>query len=256
MHKKTRELSTMKAIILAAGVGSRIRPMTNNRPKCLLQIGRTSILERMVSNIQFFGINEVIFILGYRAEQIIEAIKTKFPELNVRFVINIHYATTNTGFSLMLAKDFIKDSDFIKFDADVVFEKIILKKLIESQHLNCLCIDKDIHLENEEIKVILDQKDRVVKISKEEDTKLSAGESIGIEKIGRSASKILFFELEKMMKNKKNHQNYYESSYTELIKRNIPFHALNISGLKWVEIDTKNDFITAEKMFHDEEALP
>ena len=240
----------MKAIILAAGVGSRIRPMTNNCPKCLLRIGGITILERMISQIQSCGIKDVIFILGYCQEQVKEVVKTKFPELNAYFVTNNHYAETNTGFSLMLAKDFIKNSAFVKFDADVVFEKSILKKLIECNNANCLCIDKNIHLDAEEIKVIIDDQNRVINASKTVNPKAAAGESIGIEKMDSATAKLLFSELETMMKDKRNHQAYYEFAYNRLIEKSIPFYALDISGLKWTEIDTKEDFINAEKIFN------
>lgn len=239
----------MKAIILAAGVGSRIRPMTDNCPKCLLRVGDNTILEMMISHIQDCGINEVVFVLGYLQEKIKGYVKTNFPELNAHFVINDRYAETNTGFSLMLAKNLIKDSTFIKFDADVVFDKKILKKLIECEYANCLCIDKAINLDAEEIKVIIEDQNRVLKASKTVNPKEAAGESIGIEKINGETAKLLFAELEIMMEDRQNHQEYYESAYERLIENNVPFYALDISGLKWVEIDTKEDFITAENIF-------
>jgi len=142
----------MKAVILTAGIGSRIKPLTDNCPKSLLKVGDNTILEMMISNIQDCGINEIIFVVGYLKEQIEDYVKTKFPDLNVSFVTNDKYAETNTGYSLMLVKDFIQDSGFIKFDADVVFDKKILKKLIECKHESCLCIDKNINIDAEEIK--------------------------------------------------------------------------------------------------------
>ncbi len=239
----------MKAIILAAGVGSRIRPLTNNCPKSLLKIGGNTILERMLSHIQDCGINEVIFVLGYLQEQIKDTVLTKFPNLVVHFVFNDKYAETNTGFSLMLSKDLVGKSAFVKFDADVVFDKEILLNLIESEYETCLCIDKNINLDAEEIKVIIEGQNRVVKASKTVNPKDAMGESIGIEKISSETAALLFVELETMMANKENHQDYYEAAYERLIEKNVPFYALDISGLKWTEIDTKEDFITAEKMF-------
>ena len=96
----------------------------------------------------------------------------------------------------MLTKDWIGDSTFIKFDADVVFDKKILTKLIECKYENCLCIDKNIHLDVEEIKVIIDEQNRVVKASKTVNPKDAIGESIGIEKISGDTAKLLFTELE------------------------------------------------------------
>lgn len=240
----------MKAIILAAGVGSRIRPMTDNCPKSLLRIDGKTILEMMISNLQDCGINEIVFVLGYLQEQIKEFVKTDFPNLNAHYITNERYAETNTGFSLMLAKDLIGESAFIKFDADIVFDKEILQRLIECDYENCLCIDKNINLDAEEIKVIVEDENRIVKASKTVNPKEAVGESIGIEKISRETAKLLFSELELMMQDKQHHQEYYEGAYERLIEKNVPFHALNISGLRWTEIDTHEDFATAEKMFN------
>ncbi len=223
--------------------------MTDNCPKCLLEVGGNTILEMMISHIQDCGTNEIIFVLGYLQEQIKDYVKTKFPDLKAHFVTNEGYAETNTGFSLMLAKDLVGDSAFLKIDADVVFDKEILKKLIECEYACCLCIDKDIDLDAEEIKVIIDDQNRVLKASKTVNPKDAVGESIGIEKISSETARLLFAELEIMMEDEQNHQEYYEGAYERLIEKNVPFYALDISGLKWTEIDTKEDFITAENIF-------
>ncbi|MDF1763305.1 MAG: phosphocholine cytidylyltransferase family protein [Oleibacter sp.] len=242
----------MKAIILAAGIGSRIKPMTNDRPKCLLKVGGYTILERMISHITDCGISEVVFVLGYLQEQIKDYVKSTFPNLNSSFVINDKYAETNTGYSLMMSKNLVKGSSFVKFDADVVFDVAILKNLMASKFLNCLCIDKDMHLDAEEIKVIVDDQGRVFRASKLVNPNDAVGESIGIEKIDHRSAELLFQELENMMRDKSNHQAYYEAAYERLIGRGVIFYPLDIGKLRWVEIDTKDDFIKAEKIFHDQ----
>jgi len=246
--KEPEPKTELKAIILAAGVGSRIRPLTDNCPKSLLKIGGNTILGMMISHIQDCGINEVVFVIGYLQEQIKDYVKTKFPDLNAYFVTNDRYAETNTGFSLMLAKDLIKESAFVKFDADVMFDKEILKKLIECEYANCLCIDKNINIDTEEIKVIIEGQNRVVRVSKTINPKDAVGESLGIEKINSETAKLLFAELKIMMEDGQNHQEYYEGAYERLIKKNVLFYALDISGLNCIEIDTKNDIIAAEKL--------
>ena len=238
----------MKAIILAAGIGSRIRPLTNNCPKSLLQIGGKTILEMMISHIQNCHINEIVFVTGYLENQIKEYVKKNFPDIKTHFITNEKYTETNTGFSLLLAKDFVKNSDFIKFDADVVFDQEILKKLIKCPYENVLCVDKNIDLDAEEIKVIIDDENKILKASKTVDPKKAVGESIGIEKIGENTAKLLFQELKEMMEDKKNHQEYYEAAYERLIEKGASFHALDITGLEWVEIDTKEDFDLAKKI--------
>jgi choline kinase len=248
-NEKIQKRTNMKAVILAAGMGSRIRPLTDNCPKSLLKIGGHTILEMMISHIRDCGITDIVFVLGYLQEQIKEYVTHNFPELNAHFIFNEQYATTNTGFSLMLARDLAADSSFIKFDADVLFDKTILRQLIDCEHDNALCIDKNIQLDAEEIKVIVKEQNRVVKASKTVNPKEAIGESIGIEKICADTAIQLFTELEAMMQDSQNHQEYYEAAYERLIEKDVPFYALDISGLKWIEIDTKEDFVTAKEIF-------
>ena len=203
----------------------------------------------MLSHIKTCGINEVIFVLGYLQDQIKDYVKTQFPDLIVQFITNEKYEVTNTGYSLMLTKDFVKNSTFIKFDADVVFDINILKTLIASEYDNCLCIDKNINLDAEEIKVIIKDDNRVVKASKTVNPLDAIGESIGIEKISGETAHTLFNDLELMMKDEQYHQEYYEAAYERLIEKDVPFYALDISGLRWTEIDTKDDFMLAGKIF-------
>jgi choline kinase len=243
--EKNLDVKSMKAVILAAGIGSRIRSISNNSPKSLLKVGDLTILEMMISHIQDNGINEIIFVLGYLQEQIKVYVGEKFPKLNARFVINHKYAETNTGYSLMLTEDLIMGASFIKFDADVVFDKRILKKLIECEHANCLCVDKNIKLDAEGIKIIVDDNNQILKANKTVLPKDAVGESIGIEKIDGGTAILLFKELKTMMEDSINNQAYIESAYERLIKKNVPFYALDITGLNWVEIDTRKDFIRA-----------
>jgi len=214
-----------------------------------LKINGKTILEMMLSHIKTCGINEVIFVLGYLQDQIKDYVKTKFPDLIIQFITNEKYEVTNTGYSLMLTKDFVKNSTFIKFDADVVFDINILKTLIASEYDNCLCIDKNINLDAEEIKVIIKDDNRVVKASKTVNPLDAIGESIGIEKISGETAHTLFNDLELMMKDEQYHQEYYEAAYERLIEKDVPFYALDISGLRWTEIDTKEDFMLAGKIF-------
>ncbi len=239
----------MKAILLAAGVGSRIRPLTDDKPKSMLDINGKSILERMLENVRAVGIREVVVITGYREDQLKAFIAEKFSDLTVHFKTNDIYTDTNTGYSLLLTRELVSDDDFIKFDADVVFEEEVLRKLIESEHETALCIDRNINLEAEEVKVITDSEGKVLEVGKKLDPHKSSGESIGIEKISKNAAKLLYAELDRLMQDKANWQEYYDDSYTTLVNQGVPFAAVDITGLKWVEIDTHEDYQKALKMF-------
>lgn len=239
----------MKIVLLAAGVGSRIRPLTDNKPKSLLEVNDVSILERMLTNVRNVGLKDVIIITGYLEDQLKDFVKSKFPDLNVEFKTNDVYEDTNTGYSLLLTKEFINGDSFIKFDADVIFEEEVLRKLIDSDFETALCIDTNIHLDKEEVKVITDAEGMVLEVGKKLDPTKCKGESIGIEKIGAEAGKMLFTELERLMQDKTNWKEYYDDSYTTLVANGVKFGAVDITGLKWVEIDTHEDFDRAKQIF-------
>lgn len=239
----------MKAIILAAGIGSRIRPLTDDIHKSLLKIADSTILYRMLTNIQRAGITDVIIVTGYLEAMVKAFVTENFPSLTFTFVHNDKYLETNTGYSLMLTKDAVGDSDFVKFDADVVFEQAVLEKLLKHDGSTALCIDTNINLEAEEVKVDLDQNGRVVKVGKTLNPHTAQGESIGIEKIGRDAGKLLFAELERLMRDPRNYNEYYDDSYTTLVNEGVSFSAVDITGLKWVEIDTHEDYKRALALF-------
>jgi len=249
MNNANLSTTATKAVILSAGIGSRIRPLTDNCPKTLLAVGGITILERMLTHIQAGGIDEIVLVLGYLHEQIENFVRTTFPDLTVQFVINSRYYETNTGYSLMLVEDFIAGSAFVKFDGDVVFDEAILRQLLASQDANCLCIDRDIQIDSEEVKVVLAHDTLIMRASKDIPPADAIGESIGIEKISGDTANRLFAELRVMMDCGENLQEYYEAAYERLIAKDVAFHAVDITGLKWTEIDTRQDFDYAERIF-------
>lgn len=237
------------AVILAAGIGSRLSPLTDNCPKSLLSVGGSVILERMLRNCLSCGISQFVLVLGHRADEIKQFVDKTFRGIRVTYVINERYRETNTGYSLMLASKAIGTADFIKFDADVVFDVKILRQLIDSDHPNVLCIDQNIALEDEEVKVITDDQMQILEVGKSVDPKLAMGESIGIEKISAMTGPSLFAELTEMMESRNHFQDYYEAAYERLVVKGTAFRALDITGLNWTEIDTAQDYAAANAIF-------
>lgn len=237
------------AVILAAGIGSRLSPLTDNCAKSLLPVGGSVVLERMIRNCLSCGISQFVLVLGHRAEEIKQFVDKTFRGIRVTFVINDRYRDTNTGYSLMLASSAVGTSEFIKFNADLVFDTQILRNLADSNLPNVLCIDRNIALADEQVKVIADDQLRVLGIGKRVEPALALGESIGIEKISAVTGPLLFAELRQMMDDPLQSQAYYEAAYERLVEKGIPFHALDITGLNWTEIDTAQDFEAANAMF-------
>lgn len=120
----------MKAIILAAGIGKRLRPLTNKVPKCLIEINGRAILYYLTENLLHYGIKDIIFTVGYLDKSIKKFMAKNFPQVNTTYINNPKYKSTNTMYSLWLLKDAI-DDDMVLVHGDMIFEKRLLGKLLK-----------------------------------------------------------------------------------------------------------------------------
>lgn len=237
----------MKAVILAAGVASRLRPLTNDTPKCLLNIGGKTILERTVSNILDNGINDFIIVTGFLKEKIEKHILEKFPELNVKYIFNDVFDSTNNIYSLWLTKEYMSGNEMLLLDSDILFNQQILKLLLESPHRNCLAVKSGFKLGEEEIKVTITGDGSIKEISKVIDPDAAVGESIGIEKFGSELTEELFKILDYMIlkENKKN--IFYEAAFEKAINNGVKIFPVDVGKLKCIELDTVEDVKFAQE---------
>jgi choline kinase len=238
----------MKAVILAAGVASRLRPMTNRLPKCLLQVGKQSILERTIHNLLANNIDDIIIVTGFLEQQIKDFVKRKFPALTVRFIYNDLYDSTNNIYSLWLALKNISDEDMLLLDSDIVFDHRIISRLLDSGYTNCLALKRHA-VGEEEIKVKTDRKGRILEIGKEVEQAEAGGESIGIELFGKKILPELFKIIDRKVVNEKNINQFYEAAFQELINQHADIHIVDISDYFSIEIDTEKDLLDAGKLF-------
>ena len=153
----------MKAVILAAGIAFRLRPLTDNTPKCLLKVAGKTILELTVDNIIANNIDDIIIVTGYLQEQIKNFVSTKYPHLNVTYIYNELYSSTNNIYSLWLAKNHLLNDEMLLMDSDIIFDKDIIAKLLASGYENCLALKRH-DVQDEEIKVKADENGRVIEI--------------------------------------------------------------------------------------------
>ena len=237
------------AVILAAGIGSHLGSLTDERPPSLLSVGGSLILERIIRNCLSCGVSQFVVVLGHRADQIKQFIDKTFRGIRVTYVINDRYRDTNTGYSLMLASSALGTSEFIKFDADMVFDVKILRNLIDDPRPDVLCVDQNIPVKDEKGRVVTDDQMQVLEIGGTVDPELVIRASIGIEKISAKTGSKLFAELAEMMKSPASHKDHHEAAYQILLAQGAAFHALDITGLNWTGIDTPADFATANAMF-------
>jgi choline kinase len=239
----------MKAVILVAGFGSRLRPLTDNNHKALLPIGDHTTLELMITKLQRHGVSSFVLVTGHMEDKIRDYVSQTFPELDVTYVRNDNYQTTNTGYSLLMARPHVENDTFIKLDGDVNFDEEIIARLAATDDgASYVCVDKS-DVDDEVIKVVLASNGKIRHIGNKLPVADAAGESIGIEKIAQRSATALFDALEKMVKDEANHQKYYEVAYETIVQQGEPFRVVDITGLKWVEMDNQADYDQALEYF-------
>jgi len=236
----------MKAVILAAGMASRLRPLTNNTPKCLLDVKGRSLLERSMDSLISCGISDFVIVTGYLHEMIENFVKGHYGNsINVEFINNDVFETTNNIYSLWLARKAVDGEEFLLLDSDLLYDSHIAKLVIESTAANVLTLIRH-ELGEEEMKVVVDDALNITEINKTCDPKRAAGESLGIEKFGKDYSTALYKELDKMMNQEHLENKFYELAFERLIPQGHTFTVVDASDYFSCELDTVEDFENAK----------
>ena len=221
----------MKAVILAAGIASRLRPLTDTTPKCLLKIGERCLLERAFDALIQNGFDEFIIVTGYRQQQIVDFLQARYPVQNITFIYNDRYESTNNIYSLWLTRPYTDGEEILLLDSDIVFDPQIVEKLLDSDKADILALNR-----------------HEVEISKVCSISDAIGESIGIEKMSVEYTKALFQELEIMITTEGLDNNFYERAFERLIPQGYSFYVMDTTEFFSAELDTVEDFQQAQKL--------
>ena len=235
----------MKAIILAAGTASRLRPLTEHTPKSLLNIGERPLLQRSMDALIQSGVKNFVIVTGYLHEQIEAFVAKTYGEaINVTFIHNDVFDSTNNIYSLWLARPEADGEDFLLLDSDLLYDPQIVAKVLESEAPNVLTLIQH-ELGEEEMKVVVDNDGAIKEISKTCNPANAAGESLGIEKIGKEYSVALYRELDKMMNEEHLENKFYELAFERLIPQGHTYKVIDVTQYFSCELDTVEDFENA-----------
>ena len=246
----------MKVIILAAGMGSRLKPLTNDKPKCMVKLFNETLIERQIKIFHNCNINDITIVTGYRGELI------NIPDVN--YVKNKNYEKTNMNESLFCALE-PSNSPILVTYSDIVFEQKIIEQMLEVTEGIRLAVslnwkknyqNRRLHPLSEAENVLMEN-GRVLQIRKnisESSQNQQIGEFLGIMMLSSDHVKIL---LERYSYLKKNHMGtfhnapslsnaYITDMLQELIDSSISVDPVFIQGM-WHEIDTPEDLKNAEK---------
>ena len=246
----------MIGVILAAGMAKRLRPLTDKCPKCLLKVGERTLLQRTVDAQLAAGITELVVVTGYRGEMIrdfltehyIESskLKAQSSKLTIHFIHNADYEHNNNIFSLWMTRPYTDGKDFLLMDSDILCDPQIIKRVMQEEG-TVLALNRH-ELGEEEIKVIVDEENRVLEISKVCSIQQAIGESVGIEKMTAEYSTALFRELEQMIEGEGLIDIFYERAFERLIPQGHTFRIVDTTDYFSYELDTPEDF---ERAQHD-----
>jgi choline kinase len=252
----------MKCIMLAAGTATRLRPLTDGLPKCLLSVGGTPILQRAIESVAAFGIDQIGLVIGYQAQAIREFVKRQFPSHRIRCMMNPKYESTNNSFSLLMARDFFFSGsrgqehldDLLLMDADIVFSRHLLPFFLGEGSPNRIAVRVAGHHDEEEVGVKIDPSGNILKIGKTTPVRESYGESIGIGFFSAHAAQRLFEIVEHRVRSGEGRTEFYESSFQAMIDQGIRLKAVDVSAFPAIEIDTPEDLRDAEALFMAQES--
>ena len=237
----------MKALILAAGLGSRLAPITNDKPKSLVEVNGMPILFRQIENLQENNINDITIVTGYKSEILENKVMANYKGIN--FITSDDYRNTNNMYSAYIGiKSMFADNNiksFLMMNADVFYDSVIVKDLLSNGKPNMIAVDKGAF--NDESMKIEVKNRRIIDISKKINKDNAYGCSIDVYKFGSDGGKAFFNICSKYIEKEKNLNMWSEVALAEILSE-IEFVPLDING-RWLEIDNHDDLRKAEMLF-------
>ncbi|MFT6910079.1 MAG: HAD superfamily hydrolase (TIGR01450 family) [Oleiphilaceae bacterium] len=239
-------------VILAAGVGSRLRPMTNRKPKCLVTVAGKTMLQYQIDAYVAASISEVVIVVGYESDAIIDYCK-HIKNIKVTIVENDVYEDTNNMYSLYLAAATINGRPFILNNADLAIDSKVVDLLVKEDIEDLVAVDKSLY-NDESMKVSVNEDGYISDISKNISFDHAFGCSIDYYKFSRSSAAKFLKHVKHVIEEVGEVKDWTEVAMQNMFaNQSLKFRPLDISGLKWVEIDNYDDLAIADKIFSQEE---
>jgi L-glutamine-phosphate cytidylyltransferase len=242
-------VGVLRAILISAGKGTRLMPLTRNTPKCLLQIGNGStIIEAQLDTLKNVGITKVSIITGYLTEQVEAKIKNA-EGIEIDIIYNPFYEEYNNLYSLWMAK-YRMDEEIITINGDDLFNEELLTLLMKKDEDIIMTISRKDEYDDDDMKVIV-YDNHVKRIGKDIPDKEANGESVGIIKYSKRGTNILKNKLEQMVKSQKYKESFYLEALQNLIEENIYINYQEVMLNMWQEMDFHADYELINKMIND-----
>ncbi len=236
----------MKAIILSAGQGKRLLPLTASIPKCALRIQGQSLLEWQLQRLAECGVDRVSVVVGFGADQVEPLFASRDQSLQVRTVYNPFFPVTDNLVSCWVARAEM-DQDFILLNGDTLFEAEVLKQLLRSPNRPViLATDHKSTYDADDMKVRVDGS-RLVKVGKDLVPEETGGESIGMLLFRGEGPALFSAAVERALRQPQALKQWYLSVIDEMARLGLVW-TFSIQGLQWVEVDCPADLDQADTL--------
>ena len=235
----------MKAVILAAGQGTRIRDVHGERPKCLIGTGSNTILDHQIESLVKAGVRKIAVVVGYQKHQILDHLRFRRRALtySLECIENPVFHQTNNIYSLWMARQWIDGSSFVCLNADVIFHAGILGSALEASAPASMIVDPE--WRDETMKVVISG-DRVVRMCKRIEKSDFSGTYIGITVFARSIVRRLFCRIDQLIRAGRSNE-FFNAALQELVDQGAHVGFSSTIGLPWAEIDDPKDLQFAKK---------
>jgi len=237
----------MKALILAAGLGSRLKNETQSLPKALVNISGKPILSYQIDALLDNNISDIVIVLGKEGQKIINYINLNYPNINIQFIDNPDYEKSNSSYSFWLARDQIKNDSYIHLNCDIIFSSTLLASIIRDSNPNIIAVRTDLQLTDEMENVVI-KKSKIVKMRKKwsED---STGKAFGLAKFNVESTKMIIKKIESYILSGDLNQHCY-GMIRELVSE-IDYYPFLVNDDLLLEVNTEDDLKWANNFLMD-----
>ena len=234
------------ALLLAAGMGSRLSPLTDSTPKCLVEVNKIPILERLMHSLRSHGFKRLFVVTGHLSKEIQDYLGSCYADIEISYIHSPLYKTTNNIYSLWLAGKVI-DEPFMLIESDLVFQPKLLKPMLLPDRI---AISKMLPWMNGTTVTLNDQQELdAFRLDAVTHNKDSHFKTVNIYSFSRSTWRTIWERLDQHISARKV-GGYYESVFAEMTaERKISFSPVFFDADSWYEIDTLKDLRVAEEMF-------
>lgn len=249
----------MQALMLAAGMGRRLGKFTNNQTKCMVEVGGRTLLDRTVEALKIAGIRRFVIVAGYEADKLITYIKQNIEGMDIEFVNNKDYASTNNIYSLYLARNYLAQDDTILLESDLVYDLGLIKKIVDCPEKNLVAVAKYKHWMDGTV-TLLNENNEITEFIEKKDFKFSEVnnyyKTVNIYKFSKEFSNKQYIPFLNAYIKAYGKNRYYElvlKAIAHLSSANLK--AYDIGNIPWYEIDDAQDLHIANTLFAREDTI-